>query len=107
MRPLGHRGSIPAHPGEPHLCMIWSCLLPLLLFFSPSVCPIMVSVSKITLGTDKALVTHGNQLPLDIKWLFHNFIMCFIGGAGEENGEKKYISLALKGVALTPGNGGL
>ena len=37
--------------------------------FSQPLPPVMASVSKITLGTDKALVTRGNQLPLDRKWL--------------------------------------
>ena len=66
MRPLGLRGSILTHSEEPHLWRIWSCLpLPPL----QPLPPVMASVSKITLGTDKALVTRGNQLPLDRKWL--------------------------------------
>ena len=66
MRPLSLRGSILTHSEEPHLWRIWSCLpLPPL----QPLPPVMASVSKITLGTDKALVTRGNQLPLDRKWL--------------------------------------
>ena len=66
-RPLGLRGSILTRSEEPHLQRIWSCLpLPPSLQPLP---PVKASVSKITLGTDKALVTRGNQLPLDRKWL--------------------------------------
>ena len=63
----GLRGSTLTHWEDPHLRRVWACR-PLPPFFQP-LPPVMASVSNITLGTDRALVTRGNQLPLDRKWL--------------------------------------